>query len=525
MAEEKRDLSAATPAVDIPDLKKKEEEERKGGGVLWRSPKAGGTGLGEAAGGARAAASSAARWAASTSGRGLGALLSGLASTFLGKVFLAAAVSLLLGGAAAVLKKMSAKAGAGGPSLGGVSSGLNVRRGGMDRMLAYGKGLFSGQASSGSRQGQPAGGQNEASSGAAQKAAVPPVADIGAIIAESERSAGQRGGLPHDLSGAKLSSQLGGSSASQSSPSGLSGVLPGDAGALGSGSGGGGKGALSKMPAGGARAVLGSRRSVQGARSKRAIGQLKLAQNLTSGLAGATQEGARTMAADAFDGGKTIGGVLNASPPASVGGTAVGGGGEGASGAGGAGGAAGSNGWDGTVPSDLKGANADDIVAQTGDQPVGKDVTNWAGPVETALDMAQKAFEKNQQGLALLVAGGAAMALGIGLAAGGVSAIAAGGVIAAAVGMLTAGTALRLEAQRMTEDARKLGSQIKEQYGQEYQKKIIDECLNQALEGTKPSECDPATKPNPKSNVAESVQKERDSTYQIQENQNGEPIQ
>lgn len=517
MAEdEKTDLAAAAPALEIPDLKKKEEEERKRGGVVLGSGKPGaGLGVGNGAAGARAAASVAARAAAVEALGASGSLgvLASLTATFAGKALIAAVVALVLGAAAVVAHKLRpGGAASGGPDLGGVGSSLKPRKGGGDRTFAFG-GLFGG--------GQDPARDDQSSSrmkeeGLAARQAQAPA--NGGEQAGGGRDLGLPGDrLAHDLSGAKLATELG-ASGGKTPLSGAGGAMLSSGFDLSKISAMdpsvGQKGKLSKI-ASNVRPSVSGRRTVTGARSQRAIAQAKLAGSMTKGISGATQEGARTMAADAFDGGKTNGGVLNAFPPASVGGTMVGssGGGTGPGGAGGAGGSGSDSGL--SVPADLKGTIVDDASSGTESVAPTKDVTGWAGPVTTALDMAQKSYEMKNQSMILFGLSAAATVAGIALLATGISVPAAAIAFAAAAALAASGAVMLHQAVQMKEQASVLGRQIKDLYGQEYQKEIIDQCLEQALAGTKPAECDPATKPDPKSNTRELVEQELNSNPQM----------
>jgi hypothetical protein len=534
MAEnDKTDLAAGAPALDIPDLKKKEEEERKRGGAALSSGKPG-TGFtgavgGNGAAGARAAASSAAARAAAGEALGSSGILGALAaltSTLIGKVFVAAAVALVLSLAAVLAYKLRpAGAVSGGPGLAGVGSGLKVRKGGGDRTFAY-SGLLAWVRGSGADEKSPTQSKEDVPAAPQAQAA----AKGGEPAGSGRGASGPGDRLAHDLSGAKLSTELGGSAGGKSLPSESNGGMLSSGFDLskiaGMDSTAAQQGKLSKMSSG-VRATVSGRRSVSGARSQRAIGQLKLARNLTSGMAGTTQEGARTMAADAFDGSKTNGGVLNTPSPGSSGAPVSlnspgASGGSGGSGGGGFSGESGASGAPGvyTNPADLKGTLSD-IPSETEAAP-GKDVTDWAGPVTTALDMAQKAYEMNNQSTILFGLGAAATVAAIALLATGVSAPAAAVAFAAAAALVASATVLRQQAIQTKEQATALGRQIKDLYGQEYQKKIIDECLEQALAGTKPAECDPATKPDPKSTAAEDIKKEAESTYTKEPEQEGD---
>jgi len=270
----------------IPDLKK-EEKERKKAGAAWGQAKPGGApfaGARGAAGGARAAASaaraaaSAARAAAVGEEAAAGAeaavaagaggqagffatifgqvegVLASLTSTVLGKIAVAVAVALMMGGAALLAYKFVGRAMADAsapPNLAGISSNLKIRPGGGDSSLDYdaraGRGLG---LDFGNSQGQAVSPSADAPSGADAVQNVKDANEAGTADMASNTPGGdaQRDKMAHDLSGAKLSTELGGSASRGNNVSGSNGTPYGAAsgvldkfGMEGSQSGKGGK--------------------------------------------------------------------------------------------------------------------------------------------------------------------------------------------------------------------------------------------------------------------------------------------
>ncbi|MFA6004304.1 MAG: hypothetical protein WC881_09575 [Elusimicrobiota bacterium] len=270
---------ADVPAVNIPDLKK-QDKERKKSGAAWGSGGSGGAPFSGATGGTARAAASAARSAASA-GSGAGAPAGFLAqaaarllATTLGKVMVACAAALMLGGTALVGYKLlghGAKSGA-GPELGGISSTMKVRSDSDSGALGYvasaNRGQLSGQNAGGNK---PEAGNQEA--GPAPEGGIKDTMDKDAGV-ESTQDA-QRERMAHNLSGSRLSSGLGNNLGGAGGFAGANNSrLGGQAGSLSKFSGAQGKvGRSSKSVS---RASLGSNRmNLRGIKSNNALANLR----------------------------------------------------------------------------------------------------------------------------------------------------------------------------------------------------------------------------------------------------------
>lgn len=293
MANDNEDVlkaNAGAPTADIPDLKKK-EKEKKGAGASLAGRNV-----------ARAAASAAnVAPAASTNG-----FLAGLTATLGGKIAVAAATALILGGSGmigySVIKGGGASTGA--ANLGGISDTLKVRAPGSDRI---------GVASKGEVHFDPAGASAQNQAPAKEEKKPEEAVASTAEDAAKENLAG-KDKLEHNLSGSKLSSSLGGNFGGKNIFAGK------DAGPkfddkmskinmpkLGLTKGANGQIATAKAGVY-ARA---SSRSVTRGKANRAIGQLRIAKGLSAlGAGSSTAEEAASLSHDAFDQQQSHGGEL-----------------------------------------------------------------------------------------------------------------------------------------------------------------------------------------------------------------------
>ncbi|HEX4049046.1 MAG TPA: hypothetical protein VH309_14470, partial [Elusimicrobiota bacterium] len=320
MSKEKDDVLQANegaPAANIPNLKKK-EKERKKAGAAWSGARGAASEFSGATGGtvARAAASAASVAAEGAivgaeelEGGGLWAAISrflaGLTSTLLGKMIAAAAAFLLMAAAGLIgygLLKGKGNASVGAPDLGGITDSMRVREGGSDRFgMAGNSGLrFDPLAASKTAAAPP---PTEAKAAAA-KPAPDKTAD-----ADAQKPV-PTGLLAHNLSGAQLSSSLGGDFGSKNIFNGNSLAPKFGAGAVNMPKIGGTKGKLGKMQASTIHATP-SARSVGKGSSNKAFGQLRLAKGLSEQGANATSaEQAAAASQGAFDQQQPTGGDL-----------------------------------------------------------------------------------------------------------------------------------------------------------------------------------------------------------------------
>jgi len=275
------------------------------------------------------------------------------------------------------------------------------------------------------------------------------------------------------------------------------------------------------------RPVSSQRLSRNSASARRAMGQLKLANNLSRSGASNTGETSRQYAADAFEQQKSVG------APASGAGISQGA---------------------GTVMPSGTGAGAPDVTEAP---PVGSGEN--ATPYQKQLDDAK---QKSNTAMMLMIMGGllilsgtlltvfgmmkmvagqakidfgnAALAMAASVAAipligpaiaapitaFGNSLVAAGTaelkqgkmMLMIGIGMIAAGTAMLAAAMMMAQSAKNAGNDIADRSGQKDQGRIVNECADQALNKT---QCQPKPLEMPKSTVQEDVAKERNATYTI----------
>ncbi|HAH05054.1 MAG TPA: hypothetical protein DCM05_00790 [Elusimicrobia bacterium] len=267
--------------------------------------------------------------------------------------------------------------------------------------------------------------------------------------------------------------------------------------------------------------------STRRGRAARAMGQLKLADNLSQAGANNVGETARQYSADAFDQQRSAG-----------------------------------------VGTGEAGVSPDpNSVVPTGTATGAPDVTDIAPPVqgENATpyqDKVDDAKKKTNMAMMLMIMGGMLIAAGMLLTVMGMMKMQAGqmkiqigqmmisigsaipfglgaGIVAAGQAMVTAGTALVTEGQQMlmigmgmiaagggmlaaglmmAMAAKGQGDAIDKNYGQKDQGQVIDECADQAVNK---ENCRPSTVNQPGNTIQEDVAAERNATYSLD---NGEPV-
>lgn len=479
MANENEDVLKANqgaPAADIPDLKKK-EKERKKAGAAWSGARGaageftgatGGTVSRAAASAAGAMAEGAAAVGAEAGGgflAGLSRFLAGLTSTLLGKLAVAAAAFLLMAGAGLVgyaLLKGGGNGDVGGLSLGAISDSMRVRAGGNDRM---------GVASNGElrfdplAKNAPPAQKTEEAKPEEKKPDVEPKPDAdtakGGLAGQDK--------LAHNLSGAKLSSSLGGDFGNKNIFAGNS-AAPKFGDALAKGGlpkFGAQKGKLGGMQAKTPQGTT-TARSIGKAKTSRAIGQLKMAKGMSMlGAQAGSVEAAAAASQGAFDQQQTNGGALNT--PGGPGGTVnpVGGGAPDTSMP--------------TAPTAPTGSAVDPGLQNALDQ--------IGSMADTARQMQQNGIMLMGIGAALIVVGAimvanAAESFGL-TAIIGMMLIMLGGML---VGM---GMMMMQMAQMMSQMAKSMGAALAAQTGNMQQGKVINYCTDQALQGTATKDCNP----------------------------------
>ena len=496
MANEKENVlqaNAGASATDIPDLKKK-DKERKKAGAAWSGANGGAASdfVGATGGnGARAAASIAGASASAASavaesailsagelaGGGLWATVSGyfagLAATVFGRVALAvgalllATVAGLFGYALFQGKGGGASAKVGAPDLGGISDSMRVRAGGNDRMGVASKGELRFDPLSDVKPGAAP----HAAAVEEKKAEDKPAPDVKPVPEDKPVPSGQ---LAHNLSGATLSSSLGGDFGGKNIFAGNSSAPKFSAGKLNSvgvSSVGlpkfhGTKGQIAMMKPTSARGTP-SKLSLGRATSNRAIGQLKMAKGMSQlGVQSAGNDGARQAATDAFDQQKTNGGNL-----ATIG----------APGGDASGSAPVSSPSDGTTAAPDLSMPAAPATPTSGATDPG--LQNELAQIEK---LANEAMQDMKTGLMEIAAGIAMIAAGI----AGLPWTAA--LIAAGVALMIMGIMEVMKAMAEAAEAMALGKQLANQIQNEQQGAAVNYCTNQAVSnGTPVQDCNP----------------------------------
>jgi hypothetical protein len=477
MANEKDDVlkaNAGAPAADIPDLKKK-EKERKKAGAAWSGARGAAGEFSGASGGnvARAAASAAsaageaavgaAGAAEALGGGGLWATIArvfaGLTSTLLGKLAVAAAAFLMMAAAGmigyGILKGSGGDGSVGGLNLGGITDSMKVRAGGSDRIGISGGGdlRFDPLTKTAAKAPEK---KEEAKPEEKPAEAAPEKLDA------ANGSGAMQDKLAHNLSGAKLSTSLGGDFGNKNIFAGNNANAPKfDISKAGMPKLSGTKGKMGAMKAGGRRASASSR-SMNRGKTGRAIGQLKLAKGMSMLGAGASSaEGAAAAANGAFDQQQPVGGDLNSNMPGD------------------------------TVAPPSDGGAPDTSMP---DSPATPTYGGTDPGLKNALDqigkMADAARQMKQTGMMLIAIGVVIMAIGykvLGMVPYGtiIGAI----LIAIGLGLVVMGKMMMDMADKMAAMAKQMGSALSAQIGDPHQGAVINSCTDQALAGTQTSQC------------------------------------
>ena len=223
------------------------------------------------------------------------------------------------------------------------------------------------------------------------------------------------------------------------------------------------------------RNMKASAKTVQTGRSGRAMGQLKLARNMSAfGAKAPTDAAKRQYATDAFEQGRTIGGEM----PEGIGGNGI------------------------VVPT---GDGAPGISDDTADN-----VTPYQPQVDAARALDNDGSQKKNQGDMLKMIGAILMAIGAMLMAMGMAlmsnhttfpigiALFIVGLILLILGamLIAMGNALNNQAKKQANQAKNQGQQIEQQYGQPDQGANIDECSDQAANGIHTAGCQTSRGPD-----------------------------
>lgn len=264
-----------------------------------------------------------------------------------------------------------------------------------------------------------------------------------------------------------------------------------------------------------ARRALSARRvGTMRGRTTRAMGQLKLANAMSMlGAGSPSDQNARSLAGDAFDQTKSIGGGL-------VGITA------------------------GSGIVDPLGNGAPDLGVTPGapDLPPGVNVTPYQGQVDNARGLGDQAAALKKMGemllkmgamlmmmgIALMAAGAALMAMPPPANAAGIALMAAGAALLAAGGaMMSAGMGMLAKAQQAAQQAKDQGKGIEQQYGQPEQGKIVGQCAQQSANtGVAVDACqarNPEGNEKEHANVKKAVADEGNAGFEFRPAANGPP--
>lgn len=475
MAKEKDDVLQANtgaPAANIPDLKKK-EKERKKAGAAWSGARGAASEFSGATGGtvARAAASAAgaagegaaelaadaavngggifgsiARFFASIAeSLGMGEAWAAFTASAFGRMAIAAAAFLMVAAAGILgysMLKGNGRAGLGTPDLGAIADSMHVHFGGGDRLGVNSKGELRFDPLS-----------------AAKTAAAPPPTDKKAadekpapdVKADADAQKPVPGGfLAHNLSGAQLSSSLGGDFGSKNIFAGNSNApkFGADAPTLKKYPGAPGK--LGSMKASVAHAHASARHVNKGSANK-AFGQLRLAKGLSQQGAGATSaEQAAATSQGAFDQQQpTAGDIATTGAP----------GGD-------------------TPPSLGNGAPDTSIPGDPGSPPGSYTDPGLQNALQQIQDMANKGMSDIQTGTMMLTLGGILIGIGIGLLCiptwgWGIALILAGAA------MMAMGYMKLSQGKQEIAQAQQMGQKLASQIGNQQQGDAINHCTSQ----------------------------------------------
>ena len=471
----------------LPDLKKK-DKERKKAGAMWNGFGNGASPFQGAAGGAaaRSAASAAAQGVASAGARGVLATIAALLSGKLGTVLamaIIAGVGLVLG-YGMLFGRGRAQNVASAPALGALESTITVERPQTSRALDWLARSAQGELKFDPAQKAP---EAEKKTETAENTATAPAdkTDWNGVLT-NERPMTDR--MAHDLSGAKLSTQLGGNFGGKnvfaSADGPKFGGIAGNAGKFDPMA----NGRTSAMN-NGKRANQAKRSTNTRSRSPRAIGQLKFARTLSNRANLATSDdAARTRATDAFDGKVTS----NDDKPALI--TPI---------------------KDGVPTINPNPSGGTTAPPETGH----KNETPYQGELEQARKEAQQAGQMQMMGLMMLALG--AVLIMIGAMQVPVPNI---GLIMAGIALMAAGAMMLMMAMMQKQNADKRADKVAEQEGQTEHGKSTKDCINEAYNngGQSNDSCSGSGKTYlDGTHVQEAARKERESTYHLE---NGQPI-
>ncbi|MBI5244972.1 MAG: hypothetical protein HY922_15005 [Elusimicrobia bacterium] len=230
-------------------------------------------------------------------------------------------------------------------------------------------------------------------------------------------------------------------------------------------------------------------------RSSRAMGQLKLARTMSNAGAASTPDTqARQYSADAFDQRASVGAQMAEVEPGGV-----------------------------VVPPSAPGGAGtppvDDSVPDAPPVNTPENATPYQPNLDAAKGMGQMAGMLKLMSMMLLAIGAVLIGIGIKLMGNPLTSFIGAVILAMGLALVAMGMMMLMAAGQMADAAKGMGDQISDQYGQEDQGQIVNECSDQALaDGTAPANCRPATQPvkqHPNPSLKQDIENERNATYEL----------
>ncbi|MFA5139103.1 MAG: hypothetical protein WC728_07710 [Elusimicrobiota bacterium] len=234
-------------------------------------------------------------------------------------------------------------------------------------------------------------------------------------------------------------------------------------------------------------------RRVQSGKSGRAMGQLKLARNMSAfGAKTPTDAAARQYSTDAFEQGRTIGGGLQGLENGS-----------------------------GIVVPPGDGATTPGMTDDAPDVPPGQNVTPYQPNVDSAKQQGQNSAALKILGMIMIAIGIALMAIGMALMSNHTTFPIGIALFIAGLALVILGAMLLGMSQQQGQGAKNQGNKVAQADGQPDQGANVNECADQAMNGTDPEACQASRGPdyyNGKltNTVHEDVERERNATYTLE---------
>ena len=171
------------------------------------------------------------------------------------------------------------------------------------------------------------------------------------------------------------------------------------------------------------------------------------------------------------------------------------------------------------VPPGTGAPEVDNTLPDPPAAPPPTNMTPYQNQLDAAKGMGMQAAMLKMLSMMLILMGLGLIAAGIALLNNHTTFPIGIALICMGVALVAMGIMMLMMAQQMAAAAKGMGDQIKNQYGQDEQGQVVDECSDQSVQsGTAPENCKPATKPDHKTpQVKENIEKERASDYKIEE--------